>query len=95
MSGHTIARLKPSPVERIITPQCCVPMVRNPAVPSVYWKHRKHMDEPKGFDSNHCAHSSAYVIDGKHYCARHAGQIALSILLTGGTARPTDQSVAV
>lgn len=81
MSAPKITQLKPSPVERVITPQCSVAMHRNPAVPSVYWKHRKRHDEPKGFDSNKCAHSSAYVIDGEHYCARHAGMVALRILM--------------
>lgn len=78
MSG--VRRIKPA-VERVVTPQCCVEIYRNPAVPNVYWKHRKRMDEPKGFDSNLCARSSAWVIDGKHYCGLHAGQVALSILI--------------
>lgn len=83
MSGAiSISRLKPSPVERVTTPQCCVEMARNPAVPSVYWKHRHRRDDPKGFDVNRCAMSSAFEIDGKHYCARHAGMVALQILLS-------------
>lgn len=90
MSAHTIGRLKPAPVERIVTPQCSVTIARNPAVPSVYWAHRKRMDEPKGYCGDQCAHSSVYVIDGKHYCARHAGMIALGILLNGGTATRAD-----
>lgn len=80
--GPVVARTKPAPLRPTYTPQCCVEMARNPAVPSIYWKHRKRMDEPKGFDSNRCARSSTYEIDGKHYCSLHAGQIALQILMT-------------
>lgn len=85
-AAHTIARLKPQ-IERITTPQCCVEVHLNPAVPETYYRHRRRRAEPKGYDIRLCSHSSAYEIDGAHYCARHAGMIALQILMAGGTAK--------
>ena len=38
-----------------------------------------------------CTFQSRYRIDGKHYCARHAGIVALRILIEGqGDAEPKD-----
>ena len=81
MSAPTITRLRPEAPAPVETPQCCVEIYRNPAVPRVYWAHRQRMDEPKGFDSKRCARWATYEIDGGHYCSLHAGQLALALLL--------------
>lgn len=37
-----------------------------------------------GSNDRQCSHSSSYNIEGKNYCAMHAGKVALKILLSGG-----------
>lgn len=34
-----------------------------------------------------CSHSSSYVINGAHYCKRHAGDVALKLLLEQSAAK--------
>lgn len=41
----------------------------------------RYFNDPKGKPLPQCEHSSSYLIDGKHYCKRHAGDVALRKLV--------------
>lgn len=46
-----------------------------------YWKYRLAKAEGRGFDPERCNHYASFRINGKPYCAHHAGQIALRELM--------------
>ena len=77
-----VQRIKPLRVQPVTTPQCCVkvtdftPQQWN----KEYLKRRTKKCEDKGYDPKCCQQQASYEIDGKHYCTKHAGQIALNIL---------------
>lgn len=48
-----------------------------------YVKRRRKKAEDKGFRSDLCQQQSSYEIDGRCYCTKHAGQMALEILVKG------------
>ncbi len=66
MSVKELFKIEPMP--RPDTPQC--EALRSER----YWS-----DTPT--TDTQCTFRSRYVIDGKHYCARHAGKVALEKLM--------------
>jgi hypothetical protein len=72
-------RIKPLIPERVVTPQCSVPF--DPArFQEHYLKRRQARGKSSGYVVERCTRPSSYVIDGKHYCTMHAGQVALRLL---------------
>ena len=48
------------------------------------WRAERSRYRKAGFDANYCFLDAHVEIDGKVYCTKHAGQIALAILLGEG-----------
>ncbi len=74
-----IKRVKPVCIH-VVTPQCsakCHPM----GVVPYFRERRKIRAARKGFREDLCQASSTYVLNGKPYCAKHAGIVALEILM--------------
>lgn len=88
-----VERLTPLRKKRNATPQCSVMMDRKPGVPSLYWQLRRERDLARGFDANQCAMASHWVIEGRHFCDRHAGQAALQILTQSQSTKDIASSV--
>ena len=77
-----VQRIKPLRIVQVTTPQCCVKVTdfTPQRWGKEYLKRRAAKCEAKGYDPEHCQQQSSYLIDGKNYCTKHAGQIALHIL---------------
>lgn len=79
-----IKYLKTPKSKEVLTPQCCVPVTE-------FWESfAKHYRERRlarakeaGLDPEYCQRRSTIEIDGKPYCAKHAGPIAIRILVEG------------
>ena len=68
-----------------LTEQCCVPMIRDHYRSTPYMNKKKEQYKKKGWSVDHCFHHGRFEIDGKRYCASHAGAIALEILIEQNT----------
>jgi len=70
--------IRPEPVS---TPQCS--MVVYTAGHDAAWRERWYGQRRPGADPKRCQHDSNVTIDGKPYCRRHAGALALERWLKG------------
>lgn len=80
MDSSVFKTLIPLPVPVPTTPQCCVPY-EELLCANHYRKSRAEKVSKKGLDPAFCSFSSKYRIKGKPYCAKHAGQAALRLLV--------------
>ena len=76
---HSVTRLNPAWPTRPPTPQCSVPVTVVGASES-YLVGRARKATTKGWSPDLCQCQSAWIIDGKPYCTKHGGMIALQIL---------------
>lgn len=79
MDKNVFQSLVPLPVPVPTTPQCCVPFEMLCA--NHYRQSRAEKVHKKGLDPAFCSFQSKYRIKGKPYCAKHAGQAALRLLM--------------
>lgn len=82
----TVERIKPRSAEKVKTPQCCVKTKDFTPYQwvSSYVEQRKEKANLLGFQSDQCLSQASFLIDGQYYCTKHAGGVALSILLKAG-----------
>lgn len=80
--------------------QCSTRMDRNPASPDHYFPYLKKKFDIRGFDIRLCGRSASVELNGSPLCIQHAGEVVLSMLLSGelvfkdGTSPlPADQPV--
>jgi hypothetical protein len=80
------SRAYPSPV----TPQCEQPVAlvqkSNGYPTDRAIENRRLKAIRKGQDPELCSKGSSYVVGGRHYCATHAGMVALATLVEAGRA---------
>lgn len=80
------SRAYPSPV----TPQCEQPVAlvqkSNGYPTDKAIENRRLKAVRKGQDPDLCSKGSSYVVGGRHYCATHAGVVALATLVAAGRA---------
>lgn len=87
---RALAAARTRPVPAPPTPQCEHPVILEtqangyPTTEAI--EARRLRMARKGYDASLCSHSSSHVIGRRHYCAQHAGHVALAILLRAGDA---------
>lgn len=84
--------IKPLPEIKVPRPrvQCSVVVDDPPGVPG--WRRRHYASDRTSTDHTRCQFQSVVKIDGKVYCARHAGNVALRILLEHAKVDNAEQS---
>ena len=69
-------------IQQPVLPQCSVVNGSN-AYNAAYLKRRAERLVERGYDPTRCSAQGSVEIDGRPYCKRHAGIVALNILLDG------------
>lgn len=74
-------RLRPKPICAPPPKQCSAIIVALPSWSDWYIRRRKEQCERRGWNPDRCTRGATVSVNGKPYCASHAGEIALAYLL--------------
>lgn len=79
----TPTMLKPKIIKpaRVVTPQCCIEI--DPPLHAPEWRKNRYSKLRPSYDPTLCQHPSVLEYQGKHYCGRHAGVLALDLWVSG------------